>query len=218
MRFELRTTSDGSHTVFDTEVGECFKSRHAAALEVEAVFFQPGIAENPWLKKAEPFRVLELGFGLGTNALHLKTKALALELLSVERDLAGAEFYLAQEPNPWLQQLVDTKKASEGPYSAQILVGDFFQVLPELIKQKPRFHAVFFDPFSPKANPEAWTSELFQLAEALLEPEGRLVTYSVSRVAKDAAMAAGLSVEKRHLPPELNKRGSLLAVKEKRSV
>lgn len=213
MRFELRTTNDGSLTVFDAEAGECFKSRHAAALEAELVFFRPGIAENPWLGKAAPFRVLELGFGLGTNALHLKEKQLPLELYTIERDLSGARFFLEHKPDTWLEHLVTEHSANSGPYSARILTGDFFDVLPELKAKKQHFHAVYFDPFSPKANPEAWTDALFQLCADLLEPGGRLVTYSVSRLAKDAAKNAQLSVKKLELPPLLQKKSCLLAVK-----
>lgn len=214
MRFRLERTTDGSLTVFDAEVGECFKSRHAARTESETVFFVPGIEEHPaWLRGERPFRVLELGFGLGTNTLHLKEKQLPLEFVSVERDFAGARFLLEQEPDPWLTSLLDTREASSGPFRARLLEGDFFSVLPELRSRGEAFHTIYFDPFSPKANPHAWTHELFRLAAALLLPEGRLVTYSVSRLAKDAAISAGLRVEKRALAPELHKKSSLLAVK-----
>jgi hypothetical protein len=70
MRFRIEKTKDGSHTLFDANVGESYKSRHAAATEVEAVFFGPGVRENPWLSTAQPFRILELGLGLGTNFQH----------------------------------------------------------------------------------------------------------------------------------------------------
>jgi tRNA U34 5-methylaminomethyl-2-thiouridine-forming methyltransferase MnmC len=86
--------------------------------------------------------------------------------------------------------------------------------MAKLEKAGVKAHAILFDPFSPKANPEAWTSEVFRLAAALLAPGGRLVTYSVSRTAKDAAASAGLIVEKHPLPAELNKRSALLATKK----
>lgn len=213
MRFRVQPTKDGI-TVFDEEAGECFKSRHSAFTETEEVFYRPGVAENPWRERAHPFRILELGFGLGTNFLHLASKKeTSLELVSVERDLAGARFYLEQEANPALAEILANGHFKAGGYLARIEEGDFFHVLPALHARGERFHAVYFDPFSPKANPEAWTTELFSLAYALLEPEGRLVTYSVSRVAKDGAAAAGFIASKRDLPEELQKRNALLAVK-----
>jgi tRNA U34 5-methylaminomethyl-2-thiouridine-forming methyltransferase MnmC len=212
MRFELTQTASGP-TVFDREAGECFKSRHNAWLEAEEVFFRPGVAENPWFGKAAPFRVLELGFGLGTNFLFLAERAAALELVSVDKDLAGAGFFLEQEPASALQEILRTKAYRHGPFSARLLEGDFFSVLPGLKAEGESFHCIYFDPFSPKANPEEWSARLFALAASLLAPGGRLVTYSVSRAAKDGAEAAGLRVEKRDLPPALRKRSSLLASK-----
>lgn len=212
MRFEMRQTQDGSLTVFDQEAGECYKSRHAAKAEAEAVFFAPGVKENSWFGKAQPFRVLELGFGLGTNFLYLSEQNTPLHLCSIERDLSGAEFFLQNENIPELQTIVAEKHYSSPPYSAELLHEDFFTALRRLATQE-KFHAIFFDPFSPKANPEAWTKELFQLCWDVLEPQGRLVTYSVSRIAKDAASACGFTVQKRDLPPLLQKRSALLAIK-----
>ena len=213
MRFRVQNTQNGL-TVFDEEAGETFKSQHSALTEVEEVFYRPGVAENPWRKYAEPFRLLELGFGLGTNFAHLRTKQDGpLTLVSVERDLAGAEFLQSQIPDPALGAILEHGYFTEGLFSARIEKGDFFQVLPSLIALGEKFHGVYFDPFSPKANPEAWVTELFSLAFDLLLPAGRLVTYSVSRSAKDAAAAAGFLVEKHKLSPELKKRSALLAVK-----
>lgn len=212
MRFRLQETQ-GGFTVFDEEAGECFKSRHSALAEAEQVFFGPGAKESAWWGKASPFRILELGFGLGTNFEFLRQQAADLHLTSIDRDLAGARFFLEAQDNPALREILDRRNFSEGPFSARLLEEDFFIALPRLIEAKEKFHCVYFDPFSPKANPEAWENRLFSLCARLLHPQGRLVTYSVSRAAKDGAAAAGLKVEKRDLPPELHKRSSLLAIK-----
>jgi tRNA U34 5-methylaminomethyl-2-thiouridine-forming methyltransferase MnmC len=213
MRFEVRTTKDGSLTVFDANAGECFKSQHAACLETESVFLTPGVRENPWYRIAAPFRILELGFGLGTNYLALLESGLSAEFTSIERDLTGAEFFLAHAAQPALAELLAAKKTRHDSLSAQLIEGDFFVVLKELAERGEIFHCIFFDPFSPKSNPEAWTTELFTLAAQLLSPNGRLVTYSVSRSAKDSAVAAGLEVLKHKLPAALKKRSAMLATK-----
>ena len=212
-RFTIQETASGP-TVFDSEAGECYKSRHSAFREAEEVFFRPAYLESPWREKAAPFRILELGFGLGTNFLHLNGKpGLAIEFVSIERDMTGAEFYLAHGEQAELRAILREKIFRREDFSASVIEKDFFTALPDLLARGQKFHAVYFDPFSPKANPEAWTTELFRLSHALLVPAGRLVTYSVSRAAKDAAAAAGFAVTKRELPPELQKRNSLLAVK-----
>lgn len=215
MRFELRTTPDGSLTVFDADAGECFKSRHAARSEAEAVFYAPAVLEHPRYG-ADDFETLELGFGLGTNFLHFLARGYRGGFRSVERDLGGASFFLEHAPEPALAEILRTNVFAQGPMRAELLPGDFFAVLPRLAAQGYRADAVLFDPFSPKANPEAWTAELFRLTAAVMRPGARLVTYSVSRAAKDAALAAGLSVEKRDLPENLHKRSALLAIRGER--
>ena len=213
MRFRVQHTQNGL-TVFDEEAGETFKSQHSALTEVEEVFYRPGVEANPWKKNAEPFAILELGFGLGTNFSHLRSKqAGPLSLVSVERDLAGAKFLQSQIPDAALGSILAEGIYREGNFTARILPGDFFEVLPKLRETGEKFHCIYFDPFSPKANPEAWVKELFSFSFDLLVPQGRLVTYSVSRSAKDAAAAAGFLVEKHKLSPELKKRSALLAVK-----
>lgn len=209
MRFELRKTSDNSLTVFDAEAGECYKSQHAAATEVEAVFIAPAIRENPHWGNANPFRVLELGFGLGTNFCHLAQENFPLEFTSIERDLSGAKFFIEQTQNEGpLKEILEGKEQFQN-LKAKIILGDFF-----LLENMPGpYHAIFFDPFSPKSNPEAWTQKLLELCFEKLVPGGRLVTYSVSRTAKDSAEAAGFHLEKRKLPDALKKRSALLATK-----
>jgi tRNA U34 5-methylaminomethyl-2-thiouridine-forming methyltransferase MnmC len=215
MRFELRPTDDGSLTVFDREAGECFKSRHAARLESEHVFYRPAVLENPAYGRAEGLAVLELGFGLGTNFLHFRDRGFRGDFRSVERDLGGARFYLGHEPSPALAEILSRGEVRAGAFTARLLQGDFFETLAGLGADGYRADAVLFDPFSPKANPDAWTERLFGLCFGLLRPGGRLVTYSVSRAAKDAARASGFAVEKRDLPPELRKRSALLAIRPK---
>jgi tRNA U34 5-methylaminomethyl-2-thiouridine-forming methyltransferase MnmC len=211
MRFRLQNTDDGSLTVFDEQSGESYKSRHAARLEAEHVFFLPGIRENPWLGRAQPLRILELGFGLGTNCSFLSGQGLELEFTSIDRDLAGLRFFLAQEKNLFLEELLEKREAASGLFKAKLVEADFLEAMRGMEQEK--FHCIYFDPFSPKANPESWSEEIFRQAYELLAPEGRLVTYSVSRVAKDAAAKAGFLVEKREPPPELKKRHALLARK-----
>lgn len=210
MRFQLKETSDGSLTVFDQEAGEFYKSQHAAKTESELVFVRPGILENIWWQKADPFRVLELGFGLGTNFSHLVEKNLAVEFTSIEKDLSGADFFIQTEAAPAALKKIFAGEKKFGQVQAKIIEGDFFKILPEL---KGPYHAIFFDPFSPKANPMAWTHSLFSLCFQLLAPGGRLVTYSVSRIAKDAAVAAGFEIHKHNTKSTLRKRSALLATK-----
>lgn len=207
MRFRLHETTSGP-TVFDESVGETFKSRHSAREESEVVFYQPGIQEHPQFGQ-RPLNVLELGFGLGTNFQHLASKKTPLQYVGIENDFSGLRFYLENFPDPFLQNFLDNKSIID-PFPSKLLEGDFFELLPNL---KAEFDCVFFDPFSPKSNPECWNEAIFRLVFEKLRPQGRLVTYSVSRIAKTSAQNTGFLITKRDLPPGLQKRSSLLAIK-----
>lgn len=73
-----------------------------------------------------------------------------------------------------------------------------------------RFDAVYFDPYSPDAAPQLWTADIFAALFGELQTDGRLVTYCVSRVVRDALATAGFAV--RRVPgPAGGKREVLIA-------
>lgn len=72
------------------------------------------------------------------------------------------------------------------------------------------FDAVYFDPYSPEAAPQLWNATMFAALRGELQAEGRLVTYCVSRVVRDALASAGFAV--RRVPgPTGGKREVLIA-------
>ena len=73
------------------------------------------------------------------------------------------------------------------------------------------FDVVFFDAFSPDAQPELWTEEVFQCAYALMRVGGVMTTYCAKGDVRRAMLAAGFKVEKLQGPP--GKRHILRAVK-----
>ena len=55
--------------------------------------------------------------------------------------------------------------------------------------------AVFFDPFSPKKQPELWSVDLFQKIFQIMASGARLTTYSCARQARENLQAAGFRTE-----------------------
>src|ERR1700740_3506371 len=77
---QIVTTADGSNTIFSSEVGENYHSRHGAVQESRHVFLESGLKyflnENKKvyptggdLEGAGEASILELGFGTGLNFL-----------------------------------------------------------------------------------------------------------------------------------------------------
>lgn len=224
--YTLIETADGSSTVWDPAAGQSYKSSRAAATESRAVFLAPVLFEAT-LPMSRPFRILELGFGLGTNFRTLlgvlpeirASGAQGVEFVSIERELAGAKFLLASctefSGRAALESMLAESAYSDptGFLNARLLSGDFQMVLASLAAAGEKFDGIFFDPFSPAANPDSWTEACFRLCAAVAAPGARLGTYSVSRAAKDGLAAAGWQWEKRPLPEILHKRNALLAIK-----
>lgn len=87
-------TDDGSNTINNGRYGETYHSVNGAYTETQHVFLDgTGVAQR--LKNGSATRVLEIGFGLGLNALLTadlaKTHKATLEYHSYEHDLVDAD-------------------------------------------------------------------------------------------------------------------------------
>ena len=74
------------------------------------------------------------------------------------------------------------------------------------------FDVVYFDAFSPDAQPELWTEEVFRNIYALMKEVGVMTTYCAKGDVRRAMLTAGFKVEKLQGPP--GKRHILRAVKK----
>jgi tRNA U34 5-methylaminomethyl-2-thiouridine-forming methyltransferase MnmC len=74
------------------------------------------------------------------------------------------------------------------------------------------YNVIFFDAFSPTAQPELWTPEIFKLLFNAMKSGGVLTTYSCKGTVKRALKTAGFRIEKLPGPP--GKREFLRAWKE----
>lgn len=224
MRFEFCQTKDKSFTIYDSRVGECYKSQHAAHTESYEVFIRRGIEENSLFSSHSPFTIVELGFGLGTNLSCLMervarlTPSSSIQFFSFEKDLSA--FYHLRESSFRTPHYIEFQEAIEKnktqkpfpKFQYKISRGDFFECISSF--EDNSIDCVFYDPFSPKASKESWEKNKIQLLFPKMKQKGRIVSYSVSAIAKEAFTSSGFRVEKSPLPPILQKRESLIAIKE----
>ena len=75
-----------------------------------------------------------------------------------------------------------------------------------------QYDVVYFDAFSPDAQPELWTEEVFLNIYALMKEVGVMTTYCAKGDVRRAMLTAGFKVEKLQGPP--GKRHILRAVKK----
>jgi len=212
-------TSDGSHTLFNAEIGEHYHSTFGAVTESEHIFIRAGLgALSSNLKE---IRVLEIGLGTGLNALLAMQWAednnklldyFALETFPIEKEIVDKLNYpelLGINPERFIA--IHEAKSGKETISDQFYFAFQQTTLQESILPLNHFDVVFFDAFSPEVQAEMWTKTCFVKIAKAMKQGGILTTYSCKGIVKRALKAAGFQIEKIPGPP--GKREFLRAVK-----
>ncbi|WP_294249444.1 tRNA (5-methylaminomethyl-2-thiouridine)(34)-methyltransferase MnmD [uncultured Chryseobacterium sp.] len=223
MKREIRTTTDGSKTLYINDLNESYHSHHGALQEAEHVFIKNGLI----LVNDYEINILELGFGTGLNVLvtineYLKTdKNHVIHYFSLEKypvteaeaaDLAYPELFGNSEFTNIYQKI---HKAEWGK-SVEIVTGfhltkiqcDFFE-LKDI--DLPEINLVYFDCFGARVQPDLWEKPLFELVADKMAVNGLLTTYSSKGSVRRILQELGFAVEKKQGPP--GKREMINAVK-----
>lgn len=178
------------------------------------------------LRSRIPTRVLEIGFGLGLNALLSCDAAIEsntpLDFHSFEHDFGICE----------LNQRIDFAQLLKKPELAGVLqthvrkvtqLADASKTPCTMVEFAPdvtlnvhwrdatdattdvlplgKFDAIYLDAFSPDNNPECWTLEFFERLKPLMASHAKLSTYCAKGSVRRALMASGFLVKKLPGPP-----------------
>lgn len=205
MTHEVVRTRGGALAMRSLAVGEVMHPGVGPRAEAEQLYVrQSRLAER--LAAAESELVLfDVGLGAGSNALAARavaeraTGGAKLELVSFERDLGALELALAHGP--------DFDLDGEPAEAARALLTRGWhetartrwrlergEVLETLAAQSRPADIVFWDPFSPRANPALWTVAAFAAARRAAGSAATLFTYSASTAVRLALLLAGWSV------------------------
>jgi tRNA U34 5-methylaminomethyl-2-thiouridine-forming methyltransferase MnmC len=219
----LRICEDGSHTLFSEKAGECYHSIHGALNESLHIFIEAGFKSVSKKQKIKKLRILEIGFGTGLNALLTAMEAdnekisvsyLGLEPFPIEAEIVKQLNYtdiLAGNSNFIFSAL------HESEWEKSLMIHSYFNFkkkqtgIMEVDLQDNCFDLIYFDAFSPEAQPELWEQEVFEKCFRVLAREGILVTYCAKGRVKRALKSAGFTVE--NLPGPKGKREITRALK-----
>jgi tRNA U34 5-methylaminomethyl-2-thiouridine-forming methyltransferase MnmC len=210
MKRHLQLTADGSHTIQIDELNVTYHSKHGAIQESRHVFIDAGISYLHQVKQLNEYRILEMGFGTGLNALLTAIFAdqmnVHINYHSVEAFPLTADEVAMLNYGTLLQQVSFFSQMHAAPWNTATPIHPKFELnkhyceLSSFITQEP-FHIIYYDAFAPTAQPELWTVEVFEKLYRLLKPEGLLVTYCSKGVVRRAMEAAGFRVTKLQGPP-----------------
>ena len=213
MKREIKTTSDGSKTLYINELNENYHSHHGALQEAKHVFIKNGLN----LINNYEIHILELGFGTGLNVLvtineYLKTdKNHVINYFSLEKypinesevkELAYDSFF--DEPN--IKDYYQKLHECEWNKTTEIFPNFFFTKFQcDFFELKnldlPEIDLVYFDCFGARVQPDLWEKPLFEMVADIMKTGGLLTTYSSKGSVRRILQELNFKVEKKDGPP-----------------
>ena len=210
----MRTTADGSPTLYVPALKEHYHSQHGAAQESRHVFIEAGL--RPLLAArlgGETLDVLEVGLGTGLNAL-LTLEAAQATGITIMYD--GYETYplppaaVAALRPQWAAKpalSVAFAQLHAAPWNVAVELNEAFSLtkIQEQVQAADLpadyYNLIYFDAFAPEKQPELWTEVVFEKLYAAAAPGAVLVSYCAQGQFRRNLRAAGWLTEKLPGPP-----------------
>ena len=211
---EIITTSDGSHSLLNTQLNETYHSIHGAIQESVHVFIKNGLEYLAQKNPQTEIKILEVGFGTGLNALltlqynldHLaKISYESLEAFPIAYETAMRLNYPNALSFPQAEKYF--LQLHQSPWDEPVEISNTFSLhkrhvtleAANLVTEK--FDLIYFDAFAPSKQPEMWALPILEKIERSMKSGGVLVTYCAKGQLKRDLKSLGLIVETLPGPP-----------------
>lgn len=201
MKREIKTTSDGSKTLFINDLNEGYHSHHGALQEAEHVFIKNGLNK---LNNYE-INILELGFGTGLNTLVTINEYLRNNKNNIINYFTIEKYPVSEEETEELSYVKHFNfENAENIYKKIHCLSwnERHQILPNFSFTKfecdffnlenlnlPPIDLVYYDCFGARVQPDLWEKPLFEMVKNKMRTGGLLTTYSskgsVRRILQD---------------------------------
>lgn len=210
MKIEIRSTLDGSHTLYLEELDEHYHSTYGAIQESRHVFIQSGLEQC----ESDSLNVLEIGFGTGLNCY--------LTLLSGLKTGRKIHYYTLEkfplEKQIWeklnFEDLAETAGSKMFTSLHEATWGDDIEIHPNFLLHKikadilqfqtgslPMVDLIYYDAFSPDKQSELWDRPIFEELYNRMNENGILVTYCAKGIVRRTLQSVGFIVERIPGPP-----------------
>jgi tRNA U34 5-methylaminomethyl-2-thiouridine-forming methyltransferase MnmC len=208
---QLITTSDGSHSLLNTQLNETYHSVHGAIRESVYVFIKKGLDFLIERNNPHELHILEIGFGTGLNAL-----------LTLQKQLSNSVkiYYTTIETYPLPEEVwshlnyADALEATEyfnhlhraeWEKWQEIIPGFHLLKIKTTLQQidltASKYDLIYFDAFAPSKQPEMWEYPVLEKVVQRMNPGGVFVTYCAKGQLKRDLKSLGLEVETLEGPP-----------------
>lgn len=206
---EVVVTRSGARAMLDHSTGEVMHPVVGPMVEAEQLYVAPSrLMERLSAGDGEPLVLFDVGLGAGSNAAQAwrasekraGSGGRRLTIVSFETSLAAFELSLREEHRAafgYADGVLEAASAvlASGSHETErtswrVVMGDVLETLP----RQECADVVFWDPFSPRANPALWTRAAFSCLRPRCREGATLHTYSGSTSVRSALLLAGFAV------------------------
>lgn len=210
----LRSTADGSNTLYVEDIDQCYHSTHGALQESQHIFIDNGL-EYILQKKQNP-SILEIGLGTGLNCLLTFNTVHEVDYTAIEKFPISVEQAVELKYHSNKEELDNLKQIHSSKWEKQLNVRNhrLYKIQNDIINYDfgtDKYDLVYFDAFSPEAQPNLWTEAVFIKMYRAMNQGGILITYCAKGVVKRTLKSIGFALE--HPPGPPGKREITRAIK-----
>jgi len=203
---EVVRTRGGALAMRSRAAGEIMHPGVGPLREAELLYVAQSRLGERLRARAGELTLFDVGLGAGSNALAARAESEAapataarLSLVSFERDLGAlalalehpAAFALDGDAGVAARALLTDGEHATARTSWRLRSGE---LLEALAREPSRADVVYWDPFSPRANPELWTVAAFLALRRVAADRCVVFTYSASTATRVALLLAGFAV------------------------
>lgn len=203
-QLQIRSTSDGSATLYHASLNETYHSLNGAWSESLHVYIRNGL--DHFAGKKNIVRILEIGFGTGVNALLTIAESTKFEkivyhtlepfpLSETQLDAYYQTFTIQIPEIRHLQPLLRQEPGNDLSVSECFNFTWFNQTLQDFEgPANEPYDLIYYDAFAPSVQPELWSEESLGKVHGLMAPGTCLTTYCAQGQFKRNLKAIGFEV------------------------
>ena len=209
---EVVVTRSGARAMLDRATGEVMHPVVGPVIEAPRLYTTPSrLAARLAVADPSPLVLFDVGLGAGSNAIaawHLSEAlpetARRLSIVSFDRSTEALE--LAARPEHAsafdleggaaraVHTLLTERRHESRRTTWRLVLGELPSTLMLGAEQEAMADIVYWDPFSPRANPGLWTFSAFSLLRRVCRGNATVHTYSGATATRSALLLAGFAV------------------------